>query len=42
MLDKSAIKITTIEKFTNDTKAANRIRNEQDRMELQQCLDKLV
>ena len=42
MLDECPIKITTIEKFTEDTKTAYTIRNEQDRMKLQQCLDKLV
>ena len=42
MLDECPIKITTIEKFTDDTKAAYRNRNEQDRMKLQQRLDKLV
>ena len=41
-VDGCAVNITTIKKFADDTKAANRIRNEQDRMNLQQCLDELV
>ena len=41
-VDGCATDITTMKKFADDTKAANRIRNEQDKMNLQQCLDKLV
>jgi len=41
-VDKCAINITTIKKFADDTKAANKIKDDQDRMNLQQSLDKLV
>jgi len=41
-VDKCAINITTIKKFADDTKAANKIKDDQDRMNLQQALDKLV
>ena len=43
-VDECAINITTIQstKFAEDTKAANKIKDDQDRMNLQQSLDKLV
>ena len=41
-VDECAINITTIKKFADDTKAANKIKDDQDRMNLQQSLDKLV
>ena len=41
-VDGCTVNITTIKKFADDTKAGNETRNEQDRMNLQQCLDELV
>ena len=41
-VDECAINIRTIKKFANDTKAANKIKDDQDRMNLEQSLDKLV
>ena len=41
-VDECAINIRTIKKFANNTKAANKIKDNQDRMNLEQSLDKLV
>ena len=41
-IDECATDITTIKKFGDDTKVANKIKEEQDHVNLQNCLNKML
>ena len=41
-IDECATDITTIKKFADDTKAANEIKEEQDHVNLQNCLSRML